>query len=61
MTTIKELEYRVSVVEAYCEGQTILRCPWKYVNSGNAHYSECDPGKYNWNWAYFNYKTAKVA
>jgi hypothetical protein len=59
-TTIKELQNRVNVAEAYHSGEQIQRCPRKYLSS-TPYYGDCDPGKYNWDWSYFDFRVKKEA
>jgi hypothetical protein len=54
MTKIGELHKRVEVVEQYCEGAQIECQPLK--TAGMYGYRECDPGKYNWDWANYDYR-----
>ena len=56
VTSFKELCYRASVVEEYCEGKTIESCPIAFADKPEGRWREIDPGKRNWRWSRFKYR-----
>ena len=54
MANIKELQERIEIVERYSEGAQIECQPRQTL--GIYGYRECDPGKYNWDWANYVYR-----